>query len=104
MKKIILLLILIQLCHPAGIQAQSVHPLQVKEIPAWVANAFTVAQKQSEAMYKEVMKDNLLPRSIQRGMVPQTDWTAGFFPGTLWYLYTYNHKEVWKNAPKQPQL
>ena len=96
MKKIILLLILILLCHPAGIQAQSVHPLQVKEIPAWVANAFTVAQKQSEAMYKEVMKDNLLPRSIQRGMVPQTDWTAGFFPGTLWYLYTYNHKEVWK--------
>ena len=96
MKKIILLLILILLCHPAGIQAQSVHPLQVKEIPAWVANAFTVAQKQSEAMYKEVMKTNLLPRSIQRGMVPQTDWTAGFFPGTLWYLYTYNHKEVWK--------
>ena len=103
MKKTILLLFLILLCCPIGIKAQSVHPLQVsvhplqvKEIPAWVANAFTVAQKQSEAMYKKVMKTNLLPRSIQRGMVPKTDWTAGFFPGTLWYLYTYNNKEKWK--------
>lgn len=103
MKKTILLLFLILLCRPIGIKAQSVHPLQVsahplqvKEIPAWVANAFTVAQKQSEAMYKKVMRTNLLPRSIQRGMVPKTDWTAGFFPGTLWYLYTYNNKEKWK--------
>lgn len=103
MKKTILLLFLILLCCPIGIKAQSVHPLQVsahplqvKEIPAWVANAFTVAQVQSEAMYKKVMKTNLLPRSIQRGMVPKTDWTAGFFPGTLWYLYTYNNKEKWK--------
>lgn len=110
MKKTILLLFLILLCRPIGIKAQSVHPLQVsthplqvsahplqvKEIPAWVANAFTVAQVQSEAMYKKVMRTNLLPRSIQRGMVPKTDWTAGFFPGTLWYLYTYNNKEKWK--------
>lgn len=103
MKKTILLLFLILLCCPIGIKAQSVHPLQVsahplqvKEIPAWVANAFTVAQVQSEAMYKKVIKTNLFPRSIQRGMVSKTDWTAGFFPGTLWYLYTYNNKEIWK--------
>ena len=96
MKKNILLLIFILLCRPNDIKAQSIHPLQVKKIPAWVANAFTVAETQSEAMYKEVMKTGLLPRSIQRGLVPKTDWTAGFFPGTLWYLYTYNSKEVWK--------
>lgn len=38
----------------------------------------------------------MLPRSIQRGLRPKTDWTAGFFPGTLWYLYTYTGKEEWK--------
>jgi len=68
----------------------------MKEAPAWVTNAFTVAQAQSEAMYKEVMKTKLLPRSIQRGLQPKTDWTAGFFPGTLWYLYAYTREDTWK--------
>lgn len=71
-------------------------PLQVEEVPTWVENAFTVAQTQSEAMYKEVMKTGLLPRSIQQGLQPKTNWTAGFFPGTLWYLYTYTGKDIWK--------
>lgn len=76
--------------------AQQVLPPQMKEAPAWVTNAFTVAQAQSEAMYKEVMKTKLLPRSIQRGLQPKTDWTAGFFPGTLWYLYAYTREDTWK--------
>lgn len=25
------------------------------------------------------------------------DWTEGFFPGSLWYLYEYTHDEKWKN-------
>lgn len=42
------------------------------------------------------MKTKLLPRSIQRGLQPKTDWTAGFFPGTLWYLYAYTREDTWK--------
>lgn len=96
MKRTILLLALTLLGCQGILKAQQIHPLQVEEVPAWVANAFAVAQTQSEAMYKEVMKTGLLPRSIQRGLQPKTDWTAGFFPGTLWYLYTYTGKDIWK--------
>ncbi len=96
MKRTILLLALTLLGCQGILKAQQVHPLQVEEVPTWVENAFTVAQTQSEAMYKEVMKTGLLPRSIQQGLQPKTNWTAGFFPGTLWYLYTYTGKDIWK--------
>lgn len=26
------------------------------------------------------------------------DWTSGFFPGNLWYLYRFTNKEKWKNS------
>lgn len=96
MKRILLLSTLALLGCQSLLTAQQTHSQQVKEIPAWVANAFTVAQTQSEAMYKEVIKTGLLPRSIQKGLQPKTDWTAGFFPGTLWYLYTYTGNKTWK--------
>lgn len=101
MKKNILLLALTLLGCQSNLTAWQMHPLQVKEVPAWVANAFTVAQTQSKAMYNEVMKTGLLPRSIQRGLQPQTDWTAGFFPGTLWYLYTYTGEDTWKTRAEK---
>ena len=96
MKRTLLLLTLTLLGGRSILTAQQVLPPQMKEAPAWVTNAFTVAQAQSEAMYKEVMKTKLLPRSIQRGLQPKTDWTAGFFPGTLWYLYAYTREDTWK--------
>lgn len=54
MKRTLLLLALSLLGCRNISTARQVHPLQVKEVPAWTANAFTVAQAQSEAMYKEV--------------------------------------------------
>ena len=51
MKKPVLLLALTLLGCQSILTARQMHPLQVKEVPAWVANAFTVAQTQSEAMY-----------------------------------------------------
>ena len=101
MKRPVLLLALTLLGCQSILTARQMHPLQVKEVPAWVANAFTVAQTQSEAMYNEVMKTGLLPRSIQRGLQPKTDWTAGFFPGTLWYLYTYTGEDTWKTCAEK---
>ena len=101
MKRTILLLVLALLSYQSVLTAQQMHPLQVKEVPAWVANAFTVAQTQSEAMYNEVIRTGLLPRSIQRGLRPKTDWTSGFFPGTLWYLYTYTGKDTWKTRAEK---
>lgn len=40
------------------------------------------------------------PRTIHNGhveYVPFTDWTSGFFPGTMWYMYELTKEEKWKN-------
>lgn len=75
--------------------------LKSSQKPEWVQKAFSVASNQSERMFKEVMKSSRLPRSIQKGLVKPTDWTAGFFPGTLWYLYAYTNDTIWKVRAEQ---
>lgn len=82
------------------VKAQN-RPLKDMKVPEWTQNAFSVALKQSEYMFKTVRETSLLPRSIQRGMVKQTDWTAGFFPGTLWFLYAYTNDTIWKTRAEQ---
>jgi unsaturated chondroitin disaccharide hydrolase len=42
-----------------------------------------------------------IPRSISSGKrdwtyVPYRDWTSGFWPGILWYVYEYTGDEKWK--------
>jgi len=42
----------------------------------------------------------LNPRTIKRDKihyVPIDDWTSGFFPGTMWYMYELTGDEKWKN-------
>ncbi len=43
----------------------------------------------------------LNPRTINREgnttYVKMEDWTSGFFPGTMWYLYELTNDEKWKN-------
>ncbi len=39
------------------------------------------------------------PRTIENGklkVVPSKDWTSGFFPGELWYLYAFTGDKKWK--------
>lgn len=77
------------------LNAQNVS-LERLKVPEWVKNTFSVAEQQAEKMYKEVERTSLLPRSIAKGMVNAEDWTAGFFPGTLWNLYAYTGEDVWR--------
>jgi rhamnogalacturonyl hydrolase YesR len=65
---------------------------------------FADAEKQTQVMLKEVSatKDEkaglISPRTIENGklkLVASRDWTSGFFPGVLWYLYQYTHKKYW---------
>lgn len=80
---------------PEELNAQQ-RPLNEFKAPGWVQHALSVAGHQSEKMYEAVESTSRLPRSTQKGMVAPADWTAGFFPGTLWYLYAYSGKESWK--------
>ena len=36
-------------------------------------------------------------------LVPSKDWTSGFFPGELWYVYEYTHDPCW-NAKRRTAL
>lgn len=48
---------------------------------------------------------NVAPESNTWKMVGYEDWTSGFWPGVLWYLYEYTGDEKWKNeADKYSRL
>ncbi|HEY0677663.1 MAG TPA: alpha-L-fucosidase [Chitinophagaceae bacterium] len=79
---------------------------------------FADAEKQTKVMLAEIPKaiaagssvttggtpgsagrDLVTPRSLDSGrlrLVTSRDWTSGFFPGVLWYLYEYTRKNEWK--------
>ena len=68
------------------------------------------AQKQLKVSLNEVevgrkkhLNDTLPlvnPRSFQLdgtlSLVASSDWTSGFFPGELWYMFEYTHNDFWK--------
>lgn len=44
------------------------------------------------------------PRTLDKGklkFVKSADWTSGFFPGTLWYLYEYSGHQKWKELAEK---
>jgi unsaturated chondroitin disaccharide hydrolase len=60
---------------------------------------------QTDLMIAEVEQaklagNNLVsPRTLEKGklkLVASKDWTSGFFPGELWYLYELSHDDKWK--------
>ncbi len=74
-----------------------------------VRKAFQDAKVQTRLMLKEVPAAKaqwgnkkgapVSPRSLDKDgnlvLVPSRDWTSGFFPGELWFLYEYTEKEEW---------
>jgi hypothetical protein len=67
----------------------------------------THAEKQTQEMVKEILSvqsgtNNLSlvsPRTLKNDslkLVAAKDWTSGFFPGQLWFLYEYTRKDKWK--------
>ena len=72
--------------------------------------AFSDAEKQTKLMLAEVDKakagkpDLVSPRTIEHGelkLVKSGDWTSGFFPGVLWFLYEYSRKPEWKKEAER---
>jgi unsaturated chondroitin disaccharide hydrolase len=54
----------------------------------------------SEAQTSEDGTEIIVPRTINEdgslSVVAGADWTSGFFPGTLWYMYDMTGEEEWK--------
>jgi len=57
--------------------------------------------KQATKTLALIPKDSVFPRNVKSKetdwrFVPVKDWTSGFWPGTLWYLYEHTKDEKWK--------
>jgi len=69
------------------------------------AKQFKYAEQQTTYMLEalktaDTSKGLVSPRTFEDGklkLVNSKDWTSGFFPGILWYLYDYTRYEEWKN-------
>jgi unsaturated chondroitin disaccharide hydrolase len=69
------------------------------------------AEQQVKVMLKVIdtissgPKGNLVePRTLVNGrlkMIASNDWTSGFFPGVLWYLYDFTGNKEWKAQAEQ---
>src|SRR5689334_14997797 len=69
---------------------------------------FTDAEKQTDLMLTEISKaatgELVSPRTLDSGrlkLVSSRDWTSGFFPGELWFLYEYTGKGKWKTEAEK---
>jgi len=73
-----------------------------------VAKEFKYAAEQTNYMLTQVQnadtaKGVVSPRTFENGkfkMVNSKDWTSGFFPGQLWFLYEYTHDKKWMEEAK----
>ena len=70
---------------------------------------FSDAGKQSLVMIDEIAKaraansELVSPRTLDKGnlkIVASRDWTSGFFPGVLWFLYEYTGDNQWKDRAR----
>jgi len=63
---------------------------------------YSIAQKHYANELAANPDINKLPRSLEAAgsvrYVSPEDWTSGFFPGSLWYIYEYTGKDNWKDA------
>ncbi|MCF7886130.1 MAG: glycoside hydrolase family 88 protein [Candidatus Marinimicrobia bacterium] len=62
---------------------------------------FRYAQNNYKKMVESFPNARQFPRSLRQNgelvRVESHDWTSGFFPGSLWYIYEYTQNDSWKN-------
>ena len=66
-----------------------------------VQRSFDTAAMQYGGLLDKVQRKPGFPRTTDKGevvMVGPGDWTAGFFPGSLWYLYEHTGDAKWRLA------
>ncbi len=57
------------------------------------------AEKQLEILIANVGDTTYNPRTIEGSgmlhLIPSKDWTSGFYPGALWYMYEFTQDSTW---------
>ncbi len=74
-----------------------------------VKNEFRFAENQVNLMLSEIKNlpagsKEVSPRTIEKGKLKLSeagDWTSGFFPGVLWYLFEYTGNAKWKTEAEK---
>jgi unsaturated chondroitin disaccharide hydrolase len=76
-------------------------PAESDELATRIPEIFAFAAAQYDRLLASVKDDPKLPRTVVEGKVRTVDpmdWTSGFFPGSLWYLYEYTRDPKWRTA------
>lgn len=66
-----------------------------------LAQSLARADQQLSAQLETVTDSTQFPRTTKDGRLVTTrrnDWTEGFYPGCLWYMYELTGEEKWKQA------
>lgn len=67
-----------------------------------VAKSMATAKAHLENNLKDHLDKTTFPRSINADgsldLVPSRDWTSGFYPGSLWYMYDYTKDLNWADS------
>jgi unsaturated chondroitin disaccharide hydrolase len=71
-----------------------------------VEKEISYCEKQAQKTLTEMPDDSLLPRHILKeerawSFVDIKDWTSGFWPGILWYLYEATGDEKWETEARK---
>ena len=79
---------------------------QQVNLPAVINDAGkqTAIMLQEIGVAKETDKKGVSPRTLEGGalkLVASRDWTSGFFPGELWYLYELSGNQKWKTEARR---
>lgn len=89
----------------ADIKSDGQNLSREKALSTSIPNSFRVAGEQYSVLLKKMegTKDKLPRRWEDNKLVTigPKDWTSGFFPGSLWYLYEYTGDEKWESAAVQ---
>lgn len=74
-----------------------------------IDQVFKDAEKQTKVLLDELVSVNknrtepFTPRTVENGAlkaISSRDWTSGFFPGELWYLFEYTRDQQWMDLAK----
>ncbi|RZK43156.1 MAG: glucuronyl hydrolase [Pedobacter sp.] len=75
-----------------------------------VLKQLNYCEQQASKTLKAIPRDSIFPRTVEVGKtqwrhVKVADWTSGFWPGILWYLYDFTKDDKWrKEADKSSRF